>query len=732
MANYRRRAVTTLCALVGACGLLIVSSGAAGTRRGLDGPQTCAGVVAGSNQATPTPGNPCWVEVSPYPFGADGTPVAGGCSAGSGGCLSVTSLAFRAWNRGLAITGGNSPYRVWLYNGTRWFPDPTFPGTSSCPGSKILWAGKLDYWVIEGNSAAHWSALCRFDGVNFLWQPLKVPAATLARVPLTGGAIKQGGITTGTCFSWDNCWFFGSFGTILHWDGKALSDASPDTKKQPGLAVEYLDSASATRPGGGAAGATVGKSEDQSGTPLPGLVPNGPPAELFTSTGTSWSSSSFTPPTLPRPADPSTGRPADPYRTDLVAVDVDADGRGWVAGNAAGWLLATASSGPSKLPRGVPDTPEPAPILPIEPNGADPDCATPSDDRFTHTGPSTLTPPVAPYPDSYSWTAISAVPGTGVAIAGGQLRPGSDDPLTPPPAHAYAPYEPVLVQVSCASTTFRVTRFLQPVPGTTTLVPIQPGGAVRALAANAVNDAWASTATHLYRLTDGQPPLAPAGDDNEFRPVQLQQDPPIFVFGPLPPPPPPPAAVVSATTKTLPPAIDEVKSKLRIKKVHGHATFTLYITFRVIRHVTLGAEAVRGSKVVVSTGLKTFTSGIGTLRLRLQRKSWPTAIKFLTDTPTVQLTVPPGALSGTVTLSASASAISGRHVASVRFDLSPAGTDGWTTIGTATAPPFMVKLDTSSVKTGVYDFRATVTDSADVAAISALVKNRQVEGAPAQ
>src|SRR5262249_49096963 len=70
MTNYRRRAVMIVCAVVGSCGLLIVSSGAAGTRRALDGPQTCAGVVAGSNQATPTPGNPCWVEVTPYPFGA--------------------------------------------------------------------------------------------------------------------------------------------------------------------------------------------------------------------------------------------------------------------------------------------------------------------------------------------------------------------------------------------------------------------------------------------------------------------------------------------------------------------------------------------------------------------------------------------------------------------------------------------------------------------------------------
>jgi hypothetical protein len=36
------------------------------------------------------------------------------------------------------------------------------------------------------------------------------------------------------------------------------------------------------------------------------------------------------------------------------------------------------------------------------------------------------------------------------------------------------------------------------------------------------------------------------------------------------------------------------------------------------------------------------------------------------------------------------------------------------------------------VKTGAYDFRATATDSAGVAALSKIVENRQVQGAPQQ
>ena len=58
----------------------------------------------------------------------------------------VTSMAFRSSIRGLAATapqvdGSNNPYGVWLFNGTRSFPDPTFPGNGACAGSTVVWAG---------------------------------------------------------------------------------------------------------------------------------------------------------------------------------------------------------------------------------------------------------------------------------------------------------------------------------------------------------------------------------------------------------------------------------------------------------------------------------------------------------------------------------------------------------------------------------------------------------------
>ena len=142
---------------------------------------SCALTSSASTPSAAGPGSPCWTDVLPYPFGSDGNPVdpnsalcarpgapsgpdwtgdfspEGGGAAGNPPCyLQVNSLAFRAWNRGLAATGlplSSDPtatvgFGVWLYNGANWFPDPTFPGSGVCPGSIVLWAGKLDYWLV--------------------------------------------------------------------------------------------------------------------------------------------------------------------------------------------------------------------------------------------------------------------------------------------------------------------------------------------------------------------------------------------------------------------------------------------------------------------------------------------------------------------------------------------------------------------------------------------------------
>jgi hypothetical protein len=77
-------------------------------------------------------------------------------------------------------------------------------------------------------------------------------------------------------------------------------------------------------------------------------------------------------------------------------------------------------------------------------------------------------------------------------------------------------------------------------------------------------------------------------------------------------------------------------------------------------------------------------------------------------------------ISGKVQLIATASAIRGRRVASVRFDYTPHLTSFWQTIGTATRRPYAITFDTSTVKPGEYDLRAVVTDNFGVSADSEL------------
>ena len=80
----------------------------------------------------------------------------------------------------------------------------------------------------------------------------------------------------------------------------------------------------------------------------------------------------------------------------------------------------------------------------------------------------------------------------------------------------------------------------------------------------------------------------------------------------------------------------------------------------------------------------------------------------------------PGAnLSGTVTLSSTASDPGGSGVATVTYQHSPAGAGTWTTTPAA--------FDTTAVTDGLYDLRVIVTDNAGNQTTSATVANRRVD-----
>jgi len=594
-------------------------------------------------------GGTCWTEQT-YPFVAEPPRE----SAGFTDDLTVTSMAFRSWNRGLAATaetgifsGGKNPLGVWFFNGAEWSPSPGFPGSSRCPGHTIVWAGKRDYWLVGGSLGGRkWENLCRFDGELLQWDEIPIPSATRTRLedPPGSAVLKPGNLTSAACFAWNNCWFFGTYGVVVHWDGHVLTDASP-ALSQSSLQGEYTGAVAAQGPEGEPFGAAVAATAEE---PTAGpLEPNGllPPVQLYGSSGGGFSPLAFTPPT--------TAQPGDPYRTDLVAVGFNSAGQGWVAGNPAELRLEEREGSDPKGDPEPPATrafdplnkPQPSPLVPISASGAATDCAGPPSSRFPYSYGTATTEE----PGAFLWSSIAVLPG-GEALAGGRMRRATAEEGHGPNEDTKVG-EPVIARASCEGET-TTTRFRLEDPttpaGSGFEAPADREGSVTAIAANAANDAWAATSEgsltvansalgqlqlqHLYRLTNGQPPEAPEGNDEEASHAELKLDAPIIVIEPpLPEPPePPPAPVTKTNSVTLPAAVYDVKAKLHTAKDHGKLILSLYLTFKLHRPVTIGAHALRHGHVVSVAKPRHFAGHSGQLILVLNRKNWPTSVKFFT------------------------------------------------------------------------------------------------------
>jgi hypothetical protein len=583
----------------------------------------------------------CWVE-QPYPFGDQGEAVTdASCEPGVSAVaqqviescyLTVTSMAFRAWNQGLAATeptlsssAASNPFGVWQFNGVSWSPSFEFPGSKTCSGHTVVWAGKLDYWLIgsEGPPAPAWSNICRFDGEHNEWEPLELPEAVRKTGPPPSKTEEEEGkvpkpageITSASCFAWNNCWFFGTHGVVVHWNGQVLSNASPDPSQQS-LLGEYTDAVTRQGLTGEDFGVAVARTNEEANSrePLQTLTGGAPPAQLYGSSGGAFSALAFTPFT-----EPLTG---DPFRTDLVAVDLDSAGQGWVAGN------------PTSR-QGAESQPPPSPLEPVSSTGEASACTGPPAERFT--GGSSGSP-------AFRWSSISVIPTTGEALAGGEMTPAAA--LSGAPNEDGAP-EPVITQANCQGTT-TLTRFrIEDPTSTGNEAPPDRTGRVSTIAANATNDAWAATThgelvnnqfepPHLYRLTDGQPPEAPGETYPPTEPQRQKEeegepDPVTFVLEPPPPSPAPepPATVTKSKAVKLPAAVYDVKAKLHTATHNGHVTLSLYLTFKLRRSVTIGAHALRHGKVVSVAKPRHFAGRSGVLILILNRKHWPTSVKFV-------------------------------------------------------------------------------------------------------
>ncbi len=636
-------------------------------------PRACAGTVSetiapdGSRSPSPARGDSCWLDMQPYPFGAEGEPVEVSknpqCAAGASEAfrcyLTVTSIAFRSWNRGLAATteGGENTHNafgVWIFNGERWYPDPTFPGSKTCPGNTVVWAGKLDYWLIGTSLSKNWPSICRFDGVHLAWEPLEIPEATKRRVEeLVEGqpvliegkpVLRPGGITSGACFAWNNCWFFGTYGTVLHWGGEPKEGEPPLTDVSPSegwLQGEYTGAVARQNTAGEPFGAAVGAASEggEAAEVLPPQPDGSRAPQLYSSTGGAFSPLAFAPPFAPAQA---------LFGTDLTAVALDSAGEGWVAGNPAGLHLTERLGGNPQEPSPPPGDSDLSPLVPISGEGASGACTGPPSTRFGFTPYSPGTTAAA---DSFLWSsiavippageALTVVPPAGEALAGGRMRravPGAG------PDEDAQVGEPVIAQAGCDGTT-TLTRFRITDPTSPSFTaPADREGGVTAVSASAPNDAWAATSKgslkgefnspyqppHLYRLTDGNAPEAPAGDDVESRPSDLKPDKPEEKTVPESEPPPhAPPTTTQTHSVTLPPAIYDVKAKVRTTKVHGRLLLQLYLTFRVRRPTTIGVQALRKGRVVSVARPKHFAGHTGVLILTLDRARWPTKVRFV-------------------------------------------------------------------------------------------------------
>jgi len=564
---------------------------------------TCAATAANpQSSSSPSPGGPCWTDVEPYPFGADGgpaDPTAGDC--GDDACyLPVESMAFRSWNRGLALVSGN--YAVWTYNGSFWEPNASFPGQSTCQGNTILWAGKLDYWVIGvSDRESNWTALCRYDGVDQTWESLPIPPSALAVVPNNADGTKYpGSITAGVCLAWNNCWFFGSYGVELHWDGTSLTGEPAGLGVSPWLETDYQAAGSATDAGGQTVALAVGDATTGApgATQPPPLAtqPNGadgPTVSAFAGEGFDYTS-------------------LDPAGTTRVAVALGSNGDGWITGESQ--TETTPGSGTVATPE----------LTAVSGAGDTLDC------------PNASGTPVA-LRLLWSGGALAVLP-DGDALAGGTLET--------------QPSQPVLVDVPCSGTP-TLTEFVGPDPtaadpATAPDVPADEGASVTSVSASAANDAWAATGVghvqipnsdlldtqppHLYQYTDGQAPAAPAGDDNETRPVTETSEPTLFTS-------PPPVIVTTrpAATVVKKPGKHKVKTEHLLASVYafrfsrptaaGHGLYKLVLTFKLRRPARLDVEALRGKQVIASTGMRRFHSRSGRLVFLLNPKRWPTGWK---------------------------------------------------------------------------------------------------------
>ena len=96
----------------------------------------------------------------------------------------------------------------------------------------------------------------------------------------------------------------------------------------------------------------------------------------------------------------------------------------------------------------------------------------------------------------------------------------------------------------------------------------------------------------------------------------------------------------------------------------------------------------------------------------------------------VSMTPPSPPLKGTVSLSATASETAGGTITNVEIQRSPAGAGTWSPACSTSVSPYTCSFNTTTVTSGLYDFRARATSSSGYTRTSAVVADRLVDNTP--
>ena len=455
-----------------------------------------------------------------------------------------------------------------------------------------MWAGKLDYWLVgpgpEDGNGGKWANLCRFEGeVNLEWEPFALPSATkehvgrerpgrhhLGRLLCAGTTAGSSGPTARSCT-----------GTA-----RALTNASP-ASSQGLLQGEYTAAAAREGPAGERSGLRWAQpAKTYADGPLTTLEGE-PPRAAVRLQQRGLLATPVHPIHKPRQTS------GDPYRTDLVAATSTRRTR-------AGWRGTPRGCARSRPPRRAPregDT--------RRPRLGSPSVSPP---RLSRYRPPAQRPPARAHQRIASRTRRSQKPpnnlrknrepscgrrsrfslALGEALAGGKLGPATEQ--------AGNDGEPVIARAGCDGTTSltRFRRSLEPADRSGGGPADRPGRLhrdgrqrqQRRGASTTAGSAASDQPPHLYRLTNGQPPEAPEGNDEEparpsCRRRREEERAPVEEAPPPPPPVEAPATVTQTKAVKLPAAVYDVKAKLHTSRRNGKCYLSLYITFKLRRPV---------------------------------------------------------------------------------------------------------------------------------------------------